>query len=904
MNRITIAAALCCTLIGALRASGDDWSIETVAGPVANAGYMSWTALAIDANGDPHLVYGTYPYGQLMYAKRVSGAWQHEAVPPPPGAQYASCSGISAPSLALDSEGQPHITWYAQTAYHNNVLLYSRRTGTQWSTSAASTGYYLNNLIPSLALTSADEPRIAVFVHGDPGDTLEYAEWTGSTWTWTHLVGSGYGCCGYQPSLALDANDNPHIGWGYAGYFVYCWNDGGAWQFEWLSSNVQRYSVSMGLDSADQPHVVFAQTNEWIGPLIYGRRVNSAWSFETLIADCSVGAYSRLALDVYDRPHVAYLFPNYSLKYAHRTASGPLWVQLVDCGGAIDYCSIATDAEGSPHIAYPSGPIWPTAPAREIRYAHSPSFAPDPPLHDLTVNACQTATFTASAECGTPTYQWRKDGANLADGPTGTGSTISGATTATLTVANVQAADAGAYTVLVTNLGCAVTRGPAVLAVTPSIPVASAGDDQSIAEQELVTLDGSDSSIPCGTPTYEWTQVAGTSVTLNSSNPARPTFTAPVVPIGGETLTFQLVVSDGMASSEADTVNITITNVNHAPVAAAGEDQTVAEDVVVTLDGSASFDQDNDTLTYTWVQLAGTAVALNLSDPKKPTFTAPLVGYAGETFRFELTVSDTIDSAADTVSVLVENVNHLPVASAGADQTYVEGAAAALNGAASSDPDGDALTFTWEQLSGPVVTLIGADTATPSFTTPQVDPGGAVLVFGLTVDDGYGGSATDEVVITVENADAPPACRDARPSKRILWPPNHKMVPVRIKGIRYEDGVREEDDDDDREDRHAHNRCGRGRVTITILSVTQDEPLDGLGDGDTAPDAVIQGDQVLLRAERAGGGNGRVYRITFLAEDEAAGACIGDVTVCVPHSKGRHTCQCVDDGQNYNSLGP
>ena len=92
------------------------------------------------------------------------------------------------------------------------------------------------------------------------------------------------------------------------------------------------------------------------------------------------------------------------------------------------------------------------------------------------------------------------------------------------------------------------------------------------------------------------------------------------------------------------------------------------------------------------------------------------------------------------------------------------------------------------------------------------------------------------------------------------------------------------------------------RVTITILNVTQDEPLSGLGDGDTAPDAAIQGSTVLLRAERSGTGNGRVYHITFEADDGVGGRCTGYVTVRVPHDK-RAGASCIDDGQVYSSLG-
>ncbi len=80
--------------------------------------------------------------------------------------------------------------------------------------------------------------------------------------------------------------------------------------------------------------------------------------------------------------------------------------------------------------------------------------------------------------------------------------------------------------------------------------------------------------------------------------------------------------------------------------------------------------------------------------------------------------------------------------------------------------------------------------------------------------------------------------------------------------------------------------------------MTQDEPVDGTGDGDTSPDAIIDGDKVLVRAERSGSGNGRVYRITFKATDEAGASCQGSVPVVVPHSPNKPA---IDDGQKYDA---
>ncbi len=95
-------------------------------------------------------------------------------------------------------------------------------------------------------------------------------------------------------------------------------------------------------------------------------------------------------------------------------------------------------------------------------------------------------------------------------------------------------------------------------------------------------------------------------------------------------------------------------------------------------------------------------------------------------------------------------------------------------------------------------------------------------------------------------------------------------------------------------------------VTIQITGVTQDEPVNGVGDGDTSPDAVISGDSVLLRAERTGltGGvqeNGRVYVVNFTADDGQGGSCSGSIAVGVPHDRKDTP---VDDGQNIDSTLP
>ena len=113
-------------------------------------------------------------------------------------------------------------------------------------------------------------------------------------------------------------------------------------------------------------------------------------------------------------------------------------------------------------------------------------------------------------------------------------------------------------------------------------------------------------------------------------------------------------------------------------------------------------------------------------------------------------VDEDCDGQINDADVCVP-VNHAPMANAGPDQTAPVGRTIRLNGAASSDPDGNSLTFTWSfvsQPSGSGAVLSGATTPAPSFI---IDRAGTYTV-ALSVSDGSSSSTADIVVISTINS--------------------------------------------------------------------------------------------------------------------------------------------------------
>lgn len=154
------------------------------------------------------------------------------------------------------------------------------------------------------------------------------------------------------------------------------------------------------------------------------------------------------------------------------------------------------------------------------------------------------------------------------------------------------------------------------------------------------------------------------------------------------------------------------------------------------------------------------------------------------------------------------------------------------------------------------------------------------LVVTSTSDPGVTNNAVVSTLVSSSNL--PPDVSGATPSKDRLFPPNGRFEEIDIENVIDPDG-------DD--------------VTITIDSIQQDEPVDFTGDGSTCPDGGGVGTPTaMLRAERSGEGDGRIYEIAFTASDGRGGTASGSVRVCVPHDMGGgNGDSCVDSAARVDS---
>ena len=242
-------------------------------------------------------------------------------------------------------------------------------------------------------------------------------------------------------------------------------------------------------------------------------------------------------------------------------------------------------------------------------------------------------------------------------------------------------------------------------------------------------------------------------------------------------------------------------------------------------------------------------------------------GLAPDTLRVsedgpsQITVLATAGAESKPVVVYVDIA---PVANAGPDQTVECGTLVTLNGSGSTDANStagtsdDITSYKWYVGDSIIAEGKVAQVRCPLGTT----------VITLQVTDKMGAMDTDEVSVTVVDTTPPVVTLHMSPDR--IWPPNHKMKTVQA--------VLDIHDCDP-------------APKVQLVSVTSNEPDNGLGDGDTSGDIAgaslgTNDRTVQVRAERAGPGSGRVYTFVYRVTDASGNATQVSATVTVPHDQG------------------
>ena len=212
----------------------------------------------------------------------------------------------------------------------------------------------------------------------------------------------------------------------------------------------------------------------------------------------------------------------------------------------------------------------------------------------------------------------------------------------------------------------------------------------------------------------------------------------------------------------------------------------------------------------------------------------------------------------------------------------------------------------------PVITLNGANPITVECHTSFTDPGATATdncassfpatasgIVNVNTPGSYtitynasdpSGNAATPVTRTVNVVDTTPPTITMTGTPIALWPPNHSYHTINLTQLVAS----------------ASDGCDGGVDIndVVISKVTSDETENGGGDGNTFNDIVIATNckSVQLRAERNGGGNGRVYTITFRVKDASGNSRTATAIVTVPKSQGNGGAA-INDGPNYTVNG-
>jgi hypothetical protein len=334
------------------------WVTQTVD---SGLNYGAGSSLKLDSAGNPHISYIMYPGDingtwRLRYANKSGTIWTKMTVDP-----QASSGDLweKATSLALDSSGNPMIAYYNETSMD---LRYAVRGGSGWTLMVADPnlpyhGYHDRGKYPSIALDTSGNPHISYYHYNSGHQQLKYASWDGASWsniTAPYYMAPDDIHLGYSTSLAIDSSNTAHMSTfnitGDVLHYV-TWN-GVSWTDTVVDNTCRVGYTSLALDNAGNPRISYLDYDNY--NLKYAWKDAGIWHNETVSSALRGGNYNSLAIDSMGNPHISY--HNYTsgfLMYASK--SGSSWTsETVDRSSADTgwSTSLVLDSSGNPHISY------------------------------------------------------------------------------------------------------------------------------------------------------------------------------------------------------------------------------------------------------------------------------------------------------------------------------------------------------------------------------------------------------------------------------------------------------------------------------------------------------------------------------------------------------------------------
>ncbi|MBX2898329.1 MAG: tandem-95 repeat protein [Cyclobacteriaceae bacterium] len=363
-----------------------------------------------------------------------------------------------------------------------------------------------------------------------------------------------------------------------------------------------------------------------------------------------------------------------------------------------------------------------------------PTFTVTLPTNTATLNA-----VASDPDGSIATYSWTKQ-----IGPT---ATLGGQASTNLVLTDLLV---GTYVfrITVTDNQGATAFAETTLTVLPAgsnnPPVVNAGLDKTLfLPTNSVNLPGTASDTDGSITSVEWIKLSGPTATLTNQT----TLTLSLSNLVAGQYTFKLTATDNQGATGSSTVHVTVFpgNVNQAPIANAGANQTIVLPTTTTSLSGSGFDPDGSIASYSWTQVSGPATSLsNINSP-----TLFVSGLAAGVFQFQLTVTDNLGASGSSVAqvtVVPNGANQPPIANAGFDRVITLPVNSLEIQGSGTDPDGSIAAYNWVKKSGPLAGTLAGQT-TSKLTLSALVAG--TYVFTLTVTDNQSLTNSDDVQVTV-----------------------------------------------------------------------------------------------------------------------------------------------------------